>query len=127
MLFKYQKKQGSQPIWALIDGLIEVEWTRGWAVKHITYDEDDAPEDRLGVTLKDPEEGVTRETAYCVARLNLSDGSREMLLNGKVTSIPVVIAQLKKSDNEMPLPVAVEAGYILNDDGKTVEKLMARA
>lgn len=131
MLFKYKKTHGSEPIWALVDGLSEVEWTWGWAVKYspIQPDEADEPDEQpaLGVTMKDPGENrVGAVNALVPARLHLSERSRKQLLNDEVAAIPVVVLHLSRSESDVTLPLAVEAGYILNDDGRTVEKLMAR-
>jgi hypothetical protein len=125
MLFKYEKRCGTGPIWALVDGLSGVEWTYAWAVLYTSVADDGEPDERLGVTLSDPEEGITSSTPYCPARLNLGDRSRKALLKGETKAIRVVLAHLKRADDDTPLPLAVEAAYILNDEGKTVEKLMA--
>lgn len=149
MMFKYPRCAGelANDKWRLIGDIREVEWCKGYAVRHkgkkkeeelgrgeSAFDDLQAGEgvtlhghDSFHVQLEDPQYVKEDAVVGCIpAILEMRPECYEQLRTGEMDWIEMIVVMLIDRKGETR-EYAVHSGYVLNDDGKTVEKLFIPA
>jgi hypothetical protein len=130
MIFKYPRfGSGKAEVWRLIDDVKEAEWCDGFVVRHegeLSEDGKTRRHDSFHVQLEPPHDGRTAAepiVTECVpAILEMRPACYELLRSGEQDCIPMIIVMTVGPKGETR-EYAVHAGYLLNNDGKTIEKL----
>lgn len=136
MMFKFMDGMASTPTWRIIDGVRDVSWTEAWlAVVRDTEDYD--PEsiervedetrprlpDSVDVHMKHPDRlGKDELQALLPAEPHWERNAVHLLQDGKARAVPILLVHLKYPSGDVRA-LAVHYGYVLNDEGKTIEKL----
>lgn len=143
MMFKYPRFISGRETWRLLDGVTAAEWCKGYVVRLEGEKETGRGEttlsetasgsitprghDSFHVQLENPEYVREDEPVGCVpAMLEMSPECYERLRSGEVEWIEVIVVMLTGPKGDT-CEYAVHSGYLLNDDGKTIEKLYVPA
>lgn len=128
MLFKFSNPTSVGQSWIMVDGFDEVRWEKAYVIKH----DDDKSNFAYSVTRKLPKDCKPDEPREAMQpELYISPFCRGQLDAGEVDHIQVALVSLLKQENEGTYAkravrcLAVHTGYVLNDHGQTVEKVMS--
>jgi hypothetical protein len=130
MMFKYPVPTGNEDVWSIVDGFDEINWQDAWLVVHKSGDvQEEGPSvPGLSILLKDPESFKPDEPhgPFVVPEeMYIATECSRNLFRGTIKTVPVLYVTLRKDKDALRLMV-VHQGYILNDAGKTVERLYSK-
>jgi len=116
--------------WRVADGFDEVVWRYGWLCKCECADaaatDGAGPAPDTCIHLMHPRDWKDDEPRSCVpAEPWYERNAIRLLREGKTDAVPIVLVMLRKGEVQRTL--AVHYGYVMNDDGRTVEKLQSLA
>lgn len=134
MMFKFMDGGAALASWRLIDGVRDVSWSEAWLA--IVKGKDEyAPEsvdqietstrlpDFVDVHLQHPDKVKKGEPrALISAEPYWERNAVRRLQEGKERAIPILIVQLTHTNGDVRT-LAVHYGYVLNDEGNTIERL----
>lgn len=132
MLFKYpmHSRQGDET-WVVLDGFDEINYQQGWLTAIEAGEESDGNEISkawtFGFSEDDPKEHKPGELHSLVTpdEIYVPDTWYKSLIERQTKGITAMIVTLRKNRDAKRIMIVSQA-YLLNDDGRTVERLYPR-
>lgn len=134
MMFKFMDGGAAVASWRLIGGICDVSWADAWLAvvegeaAHTPESADQIETgprlpDFVDVHMKHPDKVKKGEPRAIISAEPYWERSAVKLLQeGKERAIPILLVQLKYPNGDVRT-LAVHYGYILNDEGTTIERL----
>ena len=128
MLFKYPMHTAvGDDIWTVVDGFDEINYQQGWFMVVESHDPEEAKAWTFGFSDKKPSEYKNDEVRGITIpdEIYVPDEWYKSLIAKKTDGISALHVTLRKNKDAVRLMIVSHA-YLLNDEGRTVERLYPR-